>query len=199
MPQNTEFIETTFVNGGEIYKLMSGGSFPSAEANGVKSTYRPTEHGECDIGELCRFVSEKTMPDGSKRTKRYRSTSQIRSALNLNGGASLSGPPVCPAVNTWLAVATHDEDPEFLEWYFSAESERMIRDVAEFYGLPAPVAAEQAADMESDPWSWGVRVLGIDGVKTPIVAASIAFRSGTPYLFKLYKSNVADLYRQRNA
>ena len=180
--------EIVYFNGGEIYKQSNPGEGPRFIVNGVESTYRPATSDEVDTGEITRYVGEKLHPDGEVRVKRYRATQQLREIMRIGGGAPVDANLMCPSVSLWLAVATYDNDPGFCELYFRVQTAADLEAAAVFYGLPNPASPGLAYEMQSDPWGWAIKVVGLGDGKEPIVAASVAFRDGFPYLFKLYKS-----------
>ncbi len=156
---------------------------------GVKSLYYVPEiiraRDKVTQDKLIPFLSVKLDSNGRKWHKRYRSTSQYRQLLGMDGGLDINSLDLllCPDVDVWGGVGHIEENPSFTELYFNVLSESNMQDIANFYSLPNPLPVNN--DLDSNRPNWTIRAykeLGID-----LVLGSVVFDEKTPARLKIYK------------
>jgi len=157
--------EIVYVNGGELYKAPA----PSE----LEMNYAPDLNADA--------IFPFTKADG----KQYLFTEEFKAFFGSTKASevNLSDLALCPAVNLWICLGANSaQERNNYDLYFAAESTEQLRQVADYYSLPYPIADGIGEKLNSEPetlcfWNAG----GL-----PVVPGGIKIVNGKPSMFKLY-------------
>lgn len=185
--------EIVYVNNGNTYKtsekVSDGGDkiATSIGVDGLKTVYKNTN---TVTDPYISFYAEKTNNEGNTSIKTYRSTQQLVSLLERNGGEDISEYNLATEVNLWCAIGTVDSRPNEVELYFNVESYEQMAGVANHYGLANPFATDTDFNNNRLPWIIAQVKTPSTGLLVNIVMGSIVLEYGQPSRLKVYKANV---------
>lgn len=197
----TNMNEITYINNGLTYKAQTNIKDHAKIANksilnamssstGVDSVYYvdsiQTPEMSSKVDALINIESQKTDADGVVWTKTYKSTSQFRELIGVKGGLDINSISVdlCPSVEVWggIGEVTGKAQDEFIELYFNVTSSKNMQDIADFYGLPNPLATDNDLDANRHNWTLREYPNGVD-----LVLGSVVFKDKVQILLKIYK------------
>ena len=154
-----------YINGGELYKAPA----PSE----LEMNYVPDPNADT--------IFPFTKADG----KQYLFTEEFKAFFGNNKASevNLSDLALCPAVNLWICLGANSaQERNNYDLFFAAESTEQLRQVADYYSLPYPIADGLGEKLNSEPETLCIGTAG----DLPVVPGCIKIIDGKPSIFKLY-------------
>ena len=151
-------------------------------SDGTKIEYRFNDSGSEDpfIG-WAGFES-----DGRKRE--FETCAHVREwmAGYLKGEHFENQHDLTEAAALWFARSHYGTPDEWAEVYFAATSSAQVKQVADYYGLPTPLSAELAAELDTGNGRYRVRHYEFGDDLVCINAGSVIFENGVPTKILFY-------------
>ena len=160
--------EKVFINYGEIHKEVTpftGSGDPSSYVydgiDPVFTTYKVKENG----------------------IKRYLSTKEFRDYLGIKSlapSANMAFFDLCPAVPLWAGIGA--ETGGIVDLYFNCRNSTILKQVAEYYGLPYPIDEEMTSVLDNTP----EEISGFYKDNDEFVLCSVRLVNKVPSLLKFH-------------